>query len=180
MKCTFTGFVLALSCIASVYPSRSPRYEVIPTSYDHNVLNSSYTYVATIFDNIDGKVFVCSVTHTEISGKHSRIAVVTGRRSLRSVLAPSADLTTTVQASNLLGPLPSAAFWQINAKSGDLQFCLAFQSDSSDLYRPTSHGQTGVPFRRPRRSLTAFRENSRIAKSREAPAASFRLRGFPI
>src|SRR5712672_2978352 len=32
---------------------------------------------------------------------------------------------------------PSAAFWQINAKSGDLQFCLAIQGESGELYRPS-------------------------------------------
>ena len=52
-----------------------------------------------------------------------------------STLTPSADLTTTIQSSSWQGVLPSAGFWQINAKSGDLQFCLALQGQS-DLYRP--------------------------------------------
>jgi hypothetical protein len=153
MKCTFTGFVVAVSCIASV-SAEAASYEVIPTSYERNVLNSSYTYVATIFDNMDGKVFVCSVTHTEISGKALTYSCRDRSKELRSALAPSADLTTTVQASNLLGPLPSAAFWQINAKSGDLQFCLAFQGDSGDLYRPTE-GCIKLDWKSPSRSERA-------------------------
>lgn len=115
--------------------AEAASYEIIPTSYDHNVLNSSYTYVATIFDNVDGKVFVCSVTHTEISGKALTYNCRDQSKEFGSTLAPSADLTTTLQASNWLGPLPSAGVWQINAKSGELQFCLALQG-SSDLYRP--------------------------------------------
>ena len=151
MKCTFTGFVVAVSCIASV-SAEAASYEVIPTSYDRNVLNSSYTYVATIFDNIDGKVFVCSVTHTEISAL--MYSCRDRSKELHSALAPSADLTTTVQASNLLGPLPSAAFSQINAKSGDLQFCLAIQGDSSDLYRPMD-GCIKLDWKSPSRSERA-------------------------
>jgi hypothetical protein len=54
-------------------------------------------------------------------------------RDIGSVLTPSADLTTNIQSSSWQGVLPSAGFWQINAKSGDLQFCLALQAQS-DLY----------------------------------------------
>jgi len=136
MKRAFAGCLAATSWIVSVSAEAAP-YEVIPTSYDRNVLNSSYTYVATVFDNIEGKVFVCSVTHTEISGKALTYSCRDRSKELRSALAPSADLATTLQSSNWLGPLPSAAFWQINAKSGDLQFCLAMPGES-DLYRPTS------------------------------------------
>jgi hypothetical protein len=136
MKRAFAGCLAAFSSMASISAGATP-YEVIPTSYDRNVLNSSYTYVATVFDNIDGKVFVCSVTHTEISGKALTYSCRDRSKELRSALPASADLTTTVQSSNWLGPLPSAGFWQINAKSGDLQFCLPMPGDS-DLYRPAS------------------------------------------
>jgi hypothetical protein len=137
MKRAFAaGCLTAVPWMVSI-SAEAASYEVIPTSYDRNVLNSSYTYVATIFDNVDGKVFVCSVTHTEISGKALTYSCRDQSKELRSALAPSADLTTTLQSFNWLGPLPSAGFWQINAKSGELQFCLALQGQS-DLYRPTN------------------------------------------
>lgn len=137
MKRAFAaGCLTAVPWMVSI-SAEAASYEVIPTSFDRNVLNSSYTYVATIFDNVDGKVFVCSVTHTEISGKALTYSCRDQSKELRSALAPSADLTTTLQSFNWLGPLPSAGFWQINAKSGELQFCLALQGQS-DLYRPTN------------------------------------------
>ena len=68
MQRASAGCLAIISSILSI-SAEAASYEVIPTSYDRNVLNSSYTYVATIFDNTDGRVFICSVTHTEMSGK---------------------------------------------------------------------------------------------------------------
>jgi hypothetical protein len=134
MQRASAGCLAIISWMFSI-SAEAASYEVIPTSYDRNVLNSSYTYVATIFDNTDGRVFICSVTHTEMPGKTLTYSCRDQSREIRSVLTPSADLTTTIQSSSWQGVLPSAGFWQINAKSGDLQFCLALQGQS-DLYRP--------------------------------------------
>jgi hypothetical protein len=136
MQRVLAAYLAVLLWIASA-PADAASYEVVPTSYERNVLNSSYTYVAMVFDNIDGKVFGCSVTYTEISGRALTYSCRDRSKELRSALPASADLTTSLQSSNWLGPLPSAGFWQINAKSGDLQFCLAIPGDS-DLYRPPS------------------------------------------
>jgi hypothetical protein len=136
MQRTLTGCLAIIPWMFSI-SAEGASYEVIPTTYDRNVLNSSYTYVATIFDNTDGRVFICSVTHTEMSGKSLTYSCRNQSNEIHSVLTPSADLTTTIQSSSWQGVLPSAGFWQINAKSGDLQFCLALQGQN-DLYRPTN------------------------------------------
>ena len=115
--------------------AEATSYEVIPTNYERNVINSSYIYVATVFDNTEGRVFICSVTYTEISGKTLAYSCHDQSREIRSVLTPSAELTTTIQSSSWQALLPTPGFWQINAKSGDLQFCLALQGQSG-LYRP--------------------------------------------
>ena len=64
---------LAITSSILTVSAEAASYEVIPTSYERNVLNSSYIYIATIFDNTDGRVFICSVTHTELSGKSADI-----------------------------------------------------------------------------------------------------------
>jgi hypothetical protein len=61
MQRMFTGCIAVISWI---YPTHAAQYEVIPTTYDHNVTSSSYNYQATIFDNVNGKVFVCTATYT--------------------------------------------------------------------------------------------------------------------
>ncbi|MGZ3281149.1 MAG: hypothetical protein ACXU9D_00030 [Xanthobacteraceae bacterium] len=51
---------LLIGCMAVVswiHSAKAAQYEVIPTTYDHNVTSSSYNYQATIFDNVGGKVF---------------------------------------------------------------------------------------------------------------------------
>src|SRR3954447_7792804 len=137
MKRAFIACLAITSWMLTV-SAEAALYEVIPTSYERNVLNSSYIYIATIFDNTDGRVFMCSVTHTELSGKSLTYNCRDRSRDIHSVLTPSPDLTTTIQSSTWQAMLPTGGFWQINAKSGDLQFCLAVQGDS-DLYRPV-HG----------------------------------------
>jgi hypothetical protein len=136
MKRAFIACLAITSWMLTV-SAEAAFYEVIPTSYERNVLNSSYIYIATIFDNTDGRVFICSVTHTELSGKNLTYNCRDRSREIRSVLTPSPDLTTTIQSSTWQVLLPTGGFWQINAKSGDLQFCLAVQGDS-DLYRPVN------------------------------------------
>ena len=136
MKRAFIACLAITSWMLTV-SAEAALYEVIPTSYERNVLNSSYIYIATIFDNTDGRVFICSVTHTELSGKSLTYNCRDRSRDIRSVLTPSPDLTTTIQSSTWQVLLPTGGFWQINAKSGDLQFCLAVQGDS-DLNRPVN------------------------------------------
>jgi hypothetical protein len=65
--------------------AEAASYEVIPTNYERNVINSSYIYVATVFDNTEGRVFVCSVTYTEISGKTLAYSCHDQSREIRSV-----------------------------------------------------------------------------------------------
>ena len=132
---------LLIGCIAVaswIYPARAAQYEVIPTTYDHNVTSSSYNYQATIFDNVSGKVFVCTTTYTELSGKTLTYTCYDHSKEMVSTLTPSGDLNTTIQSSNWQGSLPVAGFWQINSKSGDLQFCLASQRPSYP-YRPANN-----------------------------------------
>ena len=136
MKRAFIACLAITSWMLTV-SAEAALYEVVPTSYERNVLNSSYIYIATIFDNTVVRVFICSVTHTELSGKSLTYNCRDSSRDIRSVLAPSPDLTTIIQSSSWQVLLPRGGFWQINAKSGDLQFCLAVQGDS-DLYRPVN------------------------------------------
>ena len=99
--------------------------EVIPTTYEHTVLNSAYNYQATIFDNVSGRVFVCTAAYIELAGKALAYSCIDRSTEMGSTLPPSGDLNTIVQSSNWQGSLPVAGLWQINSKSGDLQFCLA-------------------------------------------------------
>jgi hypothetical protein len=132
---------LLIGCIAVaswIYPARAAQYEVIPTTYDHNVTSSSYNYQATIFDNVSGKVFVCTTTYTELSEKALTYTCYDHSKEMISTLTPSSDLNTTIQSSNWQGSLPVAGFWQINSRSGGLQFCLATQRPSYP-YRPENN-----------------------------------------
>src|ERR1700733_14187762 len=116
-----------MAVISWIHSAEAAQYEVIPTTYDHNVTSSSYNYQATIFDNVGGKVLVCTTTYTELSGKTLTYTCYDHSKEMVSTLTPSGDLNTTIQSSNWQGSLPVAGFWQINSKSGDLQFCLASQ-----------------------------------------------------
>ena len=98
MKRAFIACLAITSWMLTV-SAEAALYEVIPTSYERNVLNSSYIYIATIFDNTDGRVFMCSVTHTELSGKSLTYNCRDRSRDIHSVLTPSPDLTTTIQSS---------------------------------------------------------------------------------
>lgn len=146
MKRAFAaGCLTAVPWMVSI-SAEAASYEVIPTSYDRNVLNSSYTYVATIFDNVDGKVFVCSVTHTEISGKALTYSCRDQSKELRSALAPSADLTTTLQSFNWLGPCPrrgSGRSMQNRANCSSVSRC---KDRATSTARPTdASSSTGNP-----------------------------------
>jgi len=97
---------LLIGCLAVTswsYPVQAAQYEVIPTTYDHSVANSSYNYQATVFDNINGKVFVCTTTYTELSGKTLTYNCYDHSKEMISTLKPSGDLNTTIQSSNWMG-----------------------------------------------------------------------------
>ncbi|MGZ5812056.1 MAG: hypothetical protein ACXWJR_00190 [Xanthobacteraceae bacterium] len=97
---------LLIGCMAVVswiHSAKAAQYEVIPTTYDHNVTSSSYNYQATIFDNVGGKVFVCTTTYTELSGKTLTYTCYDHSKEMVSTLTPSGDLNTTIQSSNWRG-----------------------------------------------------------------------------
>jgi hypothetical protein len=130
--------VIFVAGLAETHPLRAAQYEVIPTTYDHNILNHAYNYQATIFDNVGGRVFVCTATYIELAGKTLSYSCVDRSREMGSTLPPSGDLNTIIQSPNWQGSLPVAGLWQINSKSGDLQFCLAWLGDST-LFRPAQN-----------------------------------------
>jgi hypothetical protein len=120
MKRTLIAFSVAI--LTSTTVAASP-YEVIPTASSYQSSNAEYIYVATVFDNLKGKMFICSVGAIKSAKLIYSCADASNYRL--SAIPPSADIQTSVQLSVSQARLLGGGFWQMNSKSGDLQFCLA-------------------------------------------------------
>jgi hypothetical protein len=129
MKRLLIGCVMLTLCgtIANADP-----YEVIPFHTKSFPAVNATSYQAMVLDNKTGSIYLCAVLWQVVTLTQPPGALTSTcgnlSKKITSTLSPSANLTTKVQIQDnptlaenvLLVP----GLWQINSKTGDLQFCL--------------------------------------------------------
>jgi hypothetical protein len=114
-------------------------YEVIPFHATSIPAVNAASYQALVLDNKTGSIYLCAIllqSHIDL-GKTSDALTSTCNnysKKITSTLSPSQNLVSKVQiqenptlAQNVLR-VPG--LWQINSKTGDVQFCLTSESSA--------------------------------------------------
>lgn len=118
--------------VFSMHIANAAPYEVVPVDTSSVVTSTQevYTYRANILDNTTGKMYNCVIrldiipSPVRIKGQCASLPAF-----YQSTLSPSADLHTVLQPSkHQAAQLLRGGMWQINSNTGDLQFCVAFET----------------------------------------------------
>jgi hypothetical protein len=97
--------------------THAASYEVVPTVVETPPYLPA-SFFATVFDNMMAKIYDCEVSYAAGSNPFNYKC-----KTRQSTLAPSSDLTAVGQIFQNT-PHCAGGIWQINSKTGDLQFCI--------------------------------------------------------
>jgi hypothetical protein len=106
-------------------------YEVVPTIIAYQVKQDIYDYWANVYDNTAGATYRCTVQYSagRVGAPLVQSQCYDLTKNLKSVLPPSSDIVTIAQPTQTTpSSSPYAGIWQIDSKTGDLQFCLSTDS----------------------------------------------------
>jgi hypothetical protein len=118
----FVGWLCLLALPRFAYAA---SYEVVPTITVPSTATNSFYYWAMVYDNTSGMTYSCTVQYHNAPANVPMLPLCYDvTKSFKSILPPSGDLVTAVQPRADQFSAPAIGIWQINSKTGDLQFCL--------------------------------------------------------
>jgi len=126
----FLTVACSVCFLSSFNEAAAATYEVLP-SVSNSLASGTQTYYwAQVLDNTNGKTFACSVKFDRTAKPALSYTCHDESNNTPTAISPSDALNTSIQVS-ISNYRPSVgALWQINSKTGDLQFCLTTEPSS--------------------------------------------------